>query len=103
MLPHKIFYDMYTWFTKNITSLHALSREFLNAKKVGKILYCLPESWDAMIIMDFQSKCLSTYSIIHLLVSLITYEQKFVQRNLDVGEEKKEKIITFKSNIFYCG
>ena len=43
MLPNESVSDMYTRFTRIITSLHSLGRQFLNAEKVNKILRCLPE------------------------------------------------------------
>ncbi|KAI0496288.1 hypothetical protein KFK09_022602 [Dendrobium nobile] len=41
---------------------------------------------------------LNTYSIDNLLGSLIAYEKGVNQRNLDVGERKKEKMVALKAN-----
>lgn len=65
--------DMCTRFTKIITSLHALGREFFNSEKVSKILYYLSEYWDAKVTTIFKSKDFSTYSIDNLLSSLILF------------------------------
>jgi len=92
MKPSESISDMYTMFTQIVTSLHALGRELSNYEKVNKILRCLPSSFDAKIIIITESKDLNTYSIDSLLGLLIAYEQGVNQRNLDVGEKKKEKL-----------
>ena len=63
--------DMYTRFTRIITSLHSLGRQFSNAEKVNKILCCLPKSWDAKVTAISESKDLENYSVDLLLGSLI--------------------------------
>lgn len=40
----------------------------------------------------FELKDLSIYSINNLLGLVNTYKQKFLQRNIDVGDKKKEEI-----------
>ncbi|KAI0488562.1 hypothetical protein KFK09_028399 [Dendrobium nobile] len=90
--------EMYTRFTLIITSLHALGREHSNYEKVNKILRCLPSSFDVKITAITESKDLNTYSIDNLLGSLIAYEQRVNQRNLDTGDKRKEKKVALKAN-----
>ena len=81
MMPNETISDMYTRFTKIVTSLHGLGKELSNSEKVNKILRCLPESWDAKVTAITESKNLDTYNVDLLLGSLIAHEQKLMQRS----------------------
>lgn len=91
MLLHELISSIYICFIKIITSLHALGRDFSNSKKVNKILCCLLESWVTKVIVIFESKDLSIYSIDQFLSSLIAYKQKIVYSKIDVSDKRKEK------------
>lgn len=67
MLSHESIFDMYSCFTKNVTSLYPLSKEISNIKRVKKILYYLPKSWDAKMIIISKSIDLNFYYINNLL------------------------------------
>ena len=56
MLPNESISDMYTHFTRIVTSLHSLGSQFSNAEKVNKILHYLPENWDAKVTAISESK-----------------------------------------------
>lgn len=69
-------------FHEIITTLHALKREFINAKKVKKFWNYFLESWDAKITTIFESKYLTIYSIDQFRSSFIAHDQKILQRNI---------------------
>ncbi|KAI0503985.1 hypothetical protein KFK09_014932 [Dendrobium nobile] len=96
MKPNESINDMYTYFTQIDTSLHALGRELMNAKKVNKILRYLHSAYDAKITAIIKSKDLNLHSIDYLLGSLITYEQGMAQSQIDVGEKRKKRNIALK-------
>lgn len=69
---------------------------------MSKILRCLSKYWDVKVTIIFELKDMVVFSTNQLLRLLISQEQKLSWRNFDVGGRNKDKITTFKSNIYEC-
>lgn len=70
---------MYIRFIKIVASPQALGRELFNSEKVNKILCRQIDSFDAKIIVIYQSEYLDIYIFNNMLDSLIAYEQNVIQ------------------------
>ena len=88
--------DMITHFTKIINDLSFLGDSIDNDKKMRKVIWALPQSWEVKSITLKELNDKKEIDFIGLIGNLKTYEIK-----QQVGEEKsprKKKSIAFKAN-----
>ncbi|GAV59331.1 UBN2 domain-containing protein, partial [Cephalotus follicularis] len=95
MLENGNISSMYARFNDIINALKGLGKVYTNHELVGKILRCLPKSWEPKVMAIEEVKDLSTLPLEDLLGSLMRHQLRMSDQ---ARNERKKKMIALKAS-----